>query len=691
MKILHQDQMSHCWSYGSINPSSQSRKISIGVMVDSTLKKHSKASNQDEDQAVVQNTKRVKSDIKKPTEGKNKKKMAIFNKKIEETETMGPVTSPGISPRTFHEKTPTSENVLHAEETYNAPASVLQHKVDRTKNTPSTHSVHFFTYEEMGRKDGDTYKVQEVRMSDKEVVGDKMDSANTRTASLKMKLQEILGNVSSPNDHHSMSPTREEAARGLSPGQKLDQMENTVVKPRQNSDKAEQKYDKGCDTIVKPVQNSDTIETDSEVGPDQGVSRPVTRSLTKKRVPTKSQKKAAKFDRTSSSKVLQEKSMFSFEELPRGSQAAVFGSSSISAQEKSVKKRSITKPHKIRSIGRDKSDKIKQAAFTRETPPPSHKTSSLVDFHGDLPKNERTQLGSQKTKQKKGYCQSLQANMRDEQGKLDSLGNKDQQEERGNPFSEKIEDLHGFTPDNLRTYLRSKKNIHKQYSFKSPRTNKDPQDNFGSPGSRDQQADISYPFLKKTKDFCGFLSEKERINLESKRNVQKQDSHQSPMANKRDLQDKQEDNADPFSKKIDDFDGCLPQKETKYLGHKKNIQIQGSHQSSPANKRDQQENFENPVKRDQQDDIRSPFLKNVRNLDGDFQSPTFGTRTPVSSPCTSPVLKTDNAQCDKNPALEEEIFNVGGYYSLSTLKNLNSYGNGQIEFSVSLVNSIVQL
>ncbi|RVW41579.1 Meiosis-specific protein ASY3 [Vitis vinifera] len=123
-----------------------------------------------------------------------------------------------------------------------------------------------------------------------------------------------------------------------------------------NSPMVEPNFDQKGNTIVKPRQNSDSIEPDSE-SPDATTRRPVTRSLTRKRAPTKVQAKKVKSGPSSSCKQkLKERSIFSFKVGLSGElHDAVNG-----VLQKSIKK-----------------DRIKPANDGSKALPPSEKASLL--------------------------------------------------------------------------------------------------------------------------------------------------------------------------------------------------------------------------------------------------------------------------------------------------------------------------
>ncbi|CAL0316518.1 unnamed protein product [Lupinus luteus] len=161
------------------------------------------------------------------------------------------------------------------------------------------------------KKDGNTERVQEVTFtaekevyeSDKTKPEDKTTRSENSTENLRMKLCQILGTTSVPETQHAGPQTRNKGK--VEERLPLEQ----AVNPKDNK-------------FVKTRQYSDTIETDSE-NPDHTPKRSVTRSLTRKRMPSK--KQPAKGKNGPSSKSAEdrpEKSILSFGEKWTGRQDA---------------------------------------------------------------------------------------------------------------------------------------------------------------------------------------------------------------------------------------------------------------------------------------------------------------------------------------------------------------------------------
>ncbi|KAL6225603.1 hypothetical protein ACLB2K_004452 [Fragaria x ananassa] len=399
---MRDDQTSNCWSYGSINhPASQSRKMSIGVVVGSIAKKKSGCAKERE--VVVPNAETENANLAKTTK---------------ETTTPEQMGSPWISTRPFHKDIPTSDAALHAKQANNlSSVGKRQYRLDGARNTPLKYSVENstnktsilqfsddthkqfsgVTYRKRELNNGKVEEVkdftvataQEVITPDKEVLVDKTDAQeNTRTETLRMKLWNILGAAASPNDQHTKSQELEVGDDNLNPQPQFDQMAD-LVKLKKNSDEPEDKYMEKGDAFIKPRQNSDTIETDSE-SPENTVRRPVTRSLIPKRARAKVGKTTAKPAPSSGYKRKQRDNVFSFEQECFETLQDSAGKSS-----KFQKKRENTgfrkEIHEVCFPEKDNSTKIQQAINRRGKRPPAKKAcpggTIVGDFHGYLHDN----------------------------------------------------------------------------------------------------------------------------------------------------------------------------------------------------------------------------------------------------------------------------------------------------------------
>ncbi|XP_065859899.1 meiosis-specific protein ASY3 isoform X2 [Euphorbia lathyris] len=521
--------MSDCRSFGSnLRPSSQSRKMSIGIMIDSQENKRSRATK--EGNVIVSNTKRANYNEGDSFQGKAKGKIVDT---IEEKENEAPekVTSPWIDTRSFHlntEDLPTTSTrrknpgraqdakITHSVQSFAvhscadggkqqklygntnnrmgskvgnsqepeecilgespkrgavdaneekqtvAPENVTSpwigtrsfpkkttalpttstkwNKPGRAQDATITHSVQSFannlhadgdkqqkfdgiTSKRMVGKVGNSQKPEEftfianeVLVSDKAVTEDKKEEE--RSESLKKKIQEIFGTVSSPKSQPTISHVCDVGVGNLKPRQMHHQKSNAVV---------------------KPIQYSDTIETDSE-NPDCRMTRPVTRSLTRMRVATKVRPEKAKAGPLSSHEhKFQKKNIFEFEEGLFQKGDVVSGGSSMSARKKGRRKNPVIKPRKIYFTKNNNTDEIQRATCRNEMPPPVEKASSLSDksrsFHGCSPQGENKCLEVSNRNSKGDSTQSARENEVDQQGDSRSPSvpmNEDQQEKFGN-------------------------------------------------------------------------------------------------------------------------------------------------------------------------------------------------------------------------------------------------------------------
>ncbi|KAI9182320.1 hypothetical protein LWI28_024179 [Acer negundo] len=413
---MFQDRVNNCQSFGSIyHPSSQSRKISIGITVDSQTKKKPEDTKQAE--VEVPNAEGINCNKQNFTEPKTKGEGTTTANKGKQIDGTEQVSSPWITTRSSHQKTPTLENVLHTEQSRPATGG-RQKKLNVVKDKQGTYSVQFFanentilqtsdgsqkkfngiTYRRMKEKDRGPEcledfafaTAQDVTSSDKAVIPDKMDKPeNGRSETLRMKLWEILGTVASPKSQNSNPKASEAGADKLKQKEVVDQTGDTVVRPR---------------------QNSDSIETDSE-GPNQPTMRPLTRSLTRKRASTKVQQNKTKIGSCSTYKQIHEKkNIFSFEEGWSGKlDGAINSGSSIPARKKIQRKSSAIKPRKISFLEKDNAGEPQRASYSRKSPPQTEKISSLgkkVDSFRGCPPEERRNYFEAKNNIQENDCQS---------------------------------------------------------------------------------------------------------------------------------------------------------------------------------------------------------------------------------------------------------------------------------------------
>ncbi|GMJ01004.1 Arabidopsis thaliana ASYNAPTIC 3, ASYNAPTIC 3 [Hibiscus trionum] len=378
--------MSDCRSFGSYcHPSSQSRKISIGIILDSVADRKLGAIKEDESKQP--NTKRIKSNNGISVEGKNEVE-AVTISKGKQTEATEQVKSPWITPRSVHEKS-------LAPETASSNLGQKKHKkvkdVDAQNFGSKQNSFDSFfediSYKRKGKNDGNSEKEEEFNIanagkvleSDKVVLEGKADKTqNKQTETLKMKLQELLGNFSSPKCLPSSSQAQEVTGNNLQPKLSVDHMRDTVVNPR---------------------QNSDTVETDSD-NPIQTIKRPVTRSFARKRAPAKVQTDKTKVGLSSKQK--HRESTFSFRDH-RSTEldGAVNTSSKLSREMKIEKKSSKVDPRKICFTDEDSADEIKRTTNTSETPVAVILGNKIESFLG--PFNEKRRENFENVQEKHSF------------------------------------------------------------------------------------------------------------------------------------------------------------------------------------------------------------------------------------------------------------------------------------------------
>lgn len=307
---FREDGMMECQSFGSnYHPSSQSRKVSIGVLVDSIA--NSKAKNIKEQEAEkLTSTKGnciedgIKSNGFTP----------IVEKHVVASEQD---ISSWVSIRSLNQKIPTSVTVKDAEHTPSFPSTSKRCNRSKVPKTVSAvHSVKVFgskttaiesdevnkkkfgkaTYT---RKSGEMGNAEHVNnlafVTEPEVLPDKGDNTNKSemggTEALRMKLWEILGNVSSPNKECPSSLPVNTGTKDSHPNHESNRKGSPAGKLR---------------------QNSDTIESDSERS-NHAARRTLTHSSTRKKAPTKMQScKTGTSIFTSYGKEYAENSVFSF-------------------------------------------------------------------------------------------------------------------------------------------------------------------------------------------------------------------------------------------------------------------------------------------------------------------------------------------------------------------------------------------
>ncbi|XP_028182935.1 meiosis-specific protein ASY3-like [Glycine soja] len=435
-QFLHDERTSGCRSFGSnIHPSSQTRKISVGVMADSIGSTRNGAMKGDG--AVVPNTERVTSKVGNYPGEKSQVEGVTPSFNIEQTGGPQEVKCSWIS-KSFYQRTPTSEAILQA----NQASTLLvspggRDEPNGIESAAGKHKVQFFSHQTSvfasnnykkfdadtarmkGRKGGTTEKEKEftfstalqVFKSDKTDPEDKINRTENRTENLRMKLCQILGTTSSPKSCHSGSHARNTDEECLPLEQRLYQKENKST---------------------KTIQNSDTIETDSE-NPDCTPQRPITRSLSRKR--TSSKKQLGKDKSGPSSKNTEkhgEKTIFSFEEKWTGRQDAFPNDGSL--KKKSQRKNSKIGKNKICLTENDTIDKLHQDTSKTDLPLHDMTTFSLGKIAGGYssPEYQTKCPQTENINQGKEFYQLPIVNT-DQHGELEVSENGNQQECRSNP------------------------------------------------------------------------------------------------------------------------------------------------------------------------------------------------------------------------------------------------------------------
>ncbi|XP_063943255.1 meiosis-specific protein ASY3 isoform X3 [Daucus carota subsp. sativus] len=323
--------MSQCRSFGSnYHPSSQSRKVSIGIVVDQFAKKPSDI----REYGAVPFTGNLGSskentneETRKNGKGKDAGKEKESEAAVHEASLLVATPTGVFDPKQGQRYNVPNNSPKNTRKFNSSQMSVLKSDDGQQKKFGSV------TYGKKGQRDGSSNRVEEVsfaigqKLKDpvEEVVLEKpVYTEKQGHEALRMKIWEALAAVSTPTKELSNSQTKNNCTDNLEPEQKSDEKKSSAVKPR---------------------QNSDTIESDSD-GPSHTMKRPVTRSLTRKR-PTKVQQHKTTNAPSSSDRHKQiEKTTFFFNEgLSRRTTSATIGGSSGSRGRK--KNCSTIEPRKL--------------------------------------------------------------------------------------------------------------------------------------------------------------------------------------------------------------------------------------------------------------------------------------------------------------------------------------------------------
>ncbi|KAE8697235.1 putative Phytochrome interacting factor 3 [Hibiscus syriacus] len=385
--------MSDCRSFGSnFRPSSQSRKISIGVLVDSLAKRKPGGNKEDQDKQA--NAERIKPSFGVSTGGKDKGD-AVRTSKGNQTEDNEQVKSPWITFRSLHRETLSPETASLQKEASNP----REKKLNTVKDVPEISSFSFSqnqninahnvgseqkkfdgiisgqAYKRKGRKDDNSQRVEEFncanKWKDKVELEHKADKTeNIQTETLKKKLHELFATVSSPKSQQSSLQSH---------------------KVGSNNSKQKRSADHGGDTAVKHRQNSVDVEIVSD-NPDKTVKRPATHSLIQKRAPAKVQLANSKINLSSKQK--HGDNIFSFGEGRSAKlDGAVNNGSLLPRQKKNEKKSSKIDPHQISSPEEETADEIESLpdSSSEKGGENLEKVQEKESFHSPMPNetNER--------------------------------------------------------------------------------------------------------------------------------------------------------------------------------------------------------------------------------------------------------------------------------------------------------------
>ncbi|KAL3714508.1 hypothetical protein ACJRO7_006432 [Eucalyptus globulus] len=370
-------------SYGSnFFASSQSRKISIGIMVDSSARRIPGP--------VRDNEATVPAELGVDANKQDLAGGGVANSRGRTNEFQEHEGSPWISKRSSHRNSAGSEGVFRAKLTgTKTDKNEMQSKPNGLKGAPVDHSVRLFPLQSdhVNQKRFDDHKTNEERneyaetvhkcasstvraalTSDGATLGDKTGSImKNQSESLRIKLQELLETVASPNKEKTSSQPVEVGVTSLQP---------------------EKKWDQTGDKVIKPKQNSDTIENDSE-SPYCSNRRPVTKALTRKRASSKLRLKKLESGLLSAYKQKsKERNIFSFEEGHIGIRGTAKGSSSkVKSSKKTERKYPRIDPRKLSFSSKNNQDENQHStgrngnsASRERSSPHGYRRRSLHDF-----------------------------------------------------------------------------------------------------------------------------------------------------------------------------------------------------------------------------------------------------------------------------------------------------------------------
>ncbi|KAJ0258146.1 Meiosis-specific protein ASY3 [Hirschfeldia incana] len=376
------------------HPSSQSRKMSIGVMVVDSQPKTNHPAPDD----VAARAEELKSTTVADLQPNKKVKGDSAANQRSSAKGTELATSPWRSPRSSSRKLGTLENVLSKQTSGSKglnkgpnEAPVRDSFHDIPVSSPRISDGELMISGRNGKEvDKSPERMEEPpsavlpqkvasQREDKDGTGKAKDGS---TDVLRSKLWEILGKASPENNEDVNSETPQ------------------VVKTssRLNQDKSS-----NDDPLTKPRHHSDTIETDSE-SPEAATRRPVTRSLLQRRVGAKGIQKRTKTGANLGGGISTKdvNNVFTFEEGLRGENGTAMNSTLMPKTQRGRKKNTVAKCRKVQSREKDGADGILKETSKSKTPARSESTrtgkrSSLSDKKGSsLEFNQHTKARKQK-------------------------------------------------------------------------------------------------------------------------------------------------------------------------------------------------------------------------------------------------------------------------------------------------------
>ncbi|KAJ4892496.1 Uncharacterized protein Rs2_32244 [Raphanus sativus] len=389
--------MSEYRSFGSnYHPSSQSRKMSIGVMADSQPKRNPPCPDKVVGDAIGR-AEELKATTVADFQPSNKVKGDLSANQRSSAKGTEHATSPWRSPRSSYRKLGTLENVLCRQTSSLSGSKGLNKGPNGAHQAPARDSFQDIPISSPLRSDDELISGRNGKDMDKSpermeeppsaVFPQKVASQREAKAKdgstdvLRSKLWEILGKASPVNNEDVNSETPE------------------VVK---TNSKLNQDKSSNDDPLTRPRHLSDTIETDSE-SPEAATRRPVTRSLMQRRVGAKGIQKRTKTGVNLGGKITEEvNNVFTFEEGLRGDNGTAMNSTVMPKKQRGRKKNSVVKCRKVQSRGKDEADGILKETSKSKTPARSESTrtgkrSSLSDKKGSsLEFNQHTKAQKQK-------------------------------------------------------------------------------------------------------------------------------------------------------------------------------------------------------------------------------------------------------------------------------------------------------